>query len=240
LYLARRGNVIRLAGDACRFLITQRRIPMWNLPSRLIVAGRRTAVPAEPACLPWLNGDFEQRVRLRERWRASSPPPRAVHPVRPKSYASLSSPLWPQLFEGLDAERTRAAFEVRHPFVDLRLLRFMLTVPAVPWCRRKYLLRRAMRGDLPATVLQRTKKSVPALRLWDNERSLAAAPFVPVPALSEYIDSRGLRGADEGGPPMIEASIRVRALNHWLRNIGMKPTALERGRQHEHRSSAGR
>ena len=41
--------------------------------------------------------------------------------------------------------------------MDLRLLRFMLRLPTLPWCADKELLRVAMRGDLPEKILRRPK-----------------------------------------------------------------------------------
>jgi asparagine synthase (glutamine-hydrolysing) len=63
-----------------------------------------------------------------------------------------------------------ASIESRVPFLDHKLVEFTAGVPARYKVRRfsgKYLLRRAMRGRLPASVLQRTKKGFPTpLRLW--------------------------------------------------------------------------
>jgi asparagine synthase (glutamine-hydrolysing) len=47
--------------------------------------------------------------------------------------------------------------EVRHPYMDIRMLRFLLTVPSIPWCRDKHLVRRAMRGTVPEEVRRRPK-----------------------------------------------------------------------------------
>ncbi len=74
------------------------------------------------------------------------------HRLRPLAYRSFQGLLRDRLFAQSDAEVTGAAAEIRHPFVDLRVLRYMLAVPAVPWCDQKYLLRRAMRGVLPPPV----------------------------------------------------------------------------------------
>ena len=61
------------------------------------------------------------------------------------------------MFEEQDAATTRAPLEFRYPYFDIRLLRYCLAVPALPWCRAKYLVRRSMRGSLPAEVLTRPK-----------------------------------------------------------------------------------
>ncbi len=45
----------------------------------------------------------------------------------------------------------------RHPYLDLRVIGFLLSVPPVPWAREKLLMREAMRGRLPDAVLARRK-----------------------------------------------------------------------------------
>jgi asparagine synthase (glutamine-hydrolysing) len=42
--------------------------------------------------------------------------------------------------------------EIRHPFFDLRLVEFLLSVPPLPWLVDKELLREAMRDRLPDSV----------------------------------------------------------------------------------------
>ena len=43
------------------------------------------------------------------------------------------------------------------PLLDLRVLRFVLRLPTVPWCVDKYLARRAMANRLPEAVVRRPK-----------------------------------------------------------------------------------
>ena len=57
---------------------------------------------------------------------------------------------------------SRAPVELRDPFRDLRVVRFMLAVPPDQLWResaRKFILQRAMRGRLPAAILGRTRKT---------------------------------------------------------------------------------
>jgi asparagine synthase (glutamine-hydrolysing) len=216
-HLWRSRRAARLGIDACHYLITQRRFPSWN---RIVSPDERDRAGDSAQSFPsWLNADFERRLQLRDRWREvlAAPPP--AHPVRPESYASLLSPLWPKLFEWYEPERTRAPIEVRHPFVDLRLLRFMLSVPAIPWCRGKSLLRRAMRNELPDEVLTRPKRSLPPHRLRETERRLVSAPFAPVPSLTPYVDVHRLTDPRHAGPREVEGLLRVRSLNRWLTTL---------------------
>ena len=165
--------------------------------------------------LDWVNPDLVGPLGLRERCHDIYRPPEVRHPARPVGHASLSSPLWQRLFRSLDPSRTGVSLEVRHPYVDIRLLRFLLRVPVLPWCRRKHLLRVAFRGVLPAAVLRRAKAPLAA----DPRQELARRVGLPVPAMTalagRYINLPRVAEATE-----LDASgalVRAVALSHWLR-----------------------
>src|SRR5881409_274663 len=82
--------------------------------------------------------------------------------------------------------------EARHPFVDLRLLRYMLAVPAVPWCRAKFLVRRAMRGVLPDAVLRRPKSPLTSDPLWEDARRRGLPTLRPARTLERYVNCNRL------------------------------------------------
>ena len=48
------------------------------------------------------------------------------------------------MFEGADPGVTRSRSEVRYPFLDLRLVDFLLSVPVFPWTYKKRIARRAL------------------------------------------------------------------------------------------------
>lgn len=108
----------------------------------------------------WINADFSQRLNLRERWLNPPAPPSNAHPLRPQGYASLFFPQWSYMFEREDAAFTRAAVEVRYPFLDVRIISFLLAIPAMPWCFRKFLLRETVRRRIPEKI-RRHRKIVP-------------------------------------------------------------------------------
>jgi asparagine synthase (glutamine-hydrolysing) len=142
-------------------MVRHRRVPLLSTLVRGVGARRQAA--NWPAFYPdWLNEGLEARFGLRERWesRYAARAAAGEHPVRPVAYHSFGDVVWESQFRCFDAEQTRAPMEVRYPFVDLRLLRYMLAVPPVPWCRVKYLLRRSMVGLLPDQVLRRPKAAV--------------------------------------------------------------------------------
>lgn len=210
-YLLRRRLYLRLLTSLTTTIFSQRYPPFWfRLSNRL----RQGETP--PVFPPWIDPALESRLRLRERWRELDSVPVSNHPWRPIAYASFGIPLWQTLFEFLDAATTRACFEVTHPFLDLELLRFLLAVPALPWCRSKYLLRRAMRGALPREVLRRRKKGRPIAPIAKHLSELCSVPFQPASGIREFLDLGRLPNAMPQG--LAGSGIRTRILNHWLQN----------------------
>lgn len=103
----------------------------------------------------WLRRDWVRRLGLEDRWRdirfgAGG------NGERDEALASLVDPSWVAVFESEDPGSSGFLLERRHPFFDLRLLRYSLALPA-PWCRGKRLLRRAVADILPSKVLTRPK-----------------------------------------------------------------------------------
>jgi asparagine synthase (glutamine-hydrolysing) len=222
-YLLRQRHLGRLAKSACELVIRSRRIPFLGR-IRQSLAVQSQAQPEKPQFPEWLNQELVSRLKLRERqeyivhsWTEPSP-----HRLRPGAYRSFEGLLWDRLFAQSDAEVTGAAAEIRHPFVDLRLLRYMLAVPAVPWCDQKYLLRRAMRGVLPVPVLRRPKSPLVGAPQWEGARRCGPSPLRPAGQLEKYVDF--IRTPDLANQDMMSFwnGLRPRALNYWLRNLQSK------------------
>src|SRR5205823_6970432 len=110
------------------------------------------------------------------------------HPVRPVGYDSFKSPSWDALFRILDSCEMGLPLETRYPFMDLRLMRYMLAVPVIPWCRAKYLERHAMRGILPDSVLHRAKSPLTRDPAWEGAHRFGLGCKQPVRTLDEYIN----------------------------------------------------
>ena len=73
-----------------------------------------------------LRGRWEFLVIVKIQWQAGA--------VRPEAHALAKlPPFWPNLFEGFDghAGSTGVPIEVRFPFLDLRLVNFMLALTQV-------------------------------------------------------------------------------------------------------------
>jgi asparagine synthase (glutamine-hydrolysing) len=215
-HLIQQRRFRRLLQDSFAHVASHRRIPL--LPSLPRLLKRYRTHDADPPIFPdWLNRDLEKRLDLRARWRVGSAT-QSLHPVRPAGHGSFALPLWQALFEGFDQANTRAAMDVRHPFLDLRLLRYMLAVPAIPWCRSKYLMRQAMQGTLPAPILRRPKS--PLLRdPWvECVEDQGLAPLLPARGLDQYVDLSKMTRPSRN-PEWFWIDFRTRSLNYWLRNV---------------------
>ncbi len=134
------------------------------VPPRLRrLLGRATvAIPA------WLDRDFVARLRLRQHLEAAQ-----AYRYRESPYLQVrgSNPL----FIGGDQRAASHGMELRHPFWDSRLVEFLARVPPgvrFQGGRSKLLLRRAMRGIVPAPVLRRAPHGAfgPLLELGFRQR----------------------------------------------------------------------
>lgn len=138
----------------------------------------------------WLNRDLVRRLDLMERWRSIRFAAETAAGERQEAMDSLVDPIWVALFESEDPGSTGFLLERRHPFFDLRLLRFSLALPA-PWCRGKRLLRQAMVGILPERVLRRPKTPLAGAprHAWSAPpRRLLEDLQVANPQLMEYLE----------------------------------------------------
>jgi len=170
----------------------------------------------------WLNQDLENRLKLRERWETLIRPSTPQLGVRPIADEAMVDPVWTSLFEGFDPGVTRIPVEVRHPFFDLRLVRFLLALPALPWCSDKELLRRAAQGVLPNAVRLRRKSPLlaePLTVLLRRPDSVWVDYFKPSPELAPYIQrDRIPRVFAEKNVWNAWINLRPLSLNFWLRS----------------------
>lgn len=113
------------------------------------------------------------------------------------------------------AAAANAGVSYRHPFLDRRVVEFLLHVPArlrVVGGRRKHVLREAMRGYLPEIVRTRQDTITPddvvnAKRGWEQDRIRAMIR-----------ESPSVRAGLISGPEALQR------LDRWLENGGVAPT----------------
>jgi Asparagine synthase. len=127
-------------------------------------------------------------------------------------------------FEFADAGVTRLHLEHRHPLMDLRLQRFCLSLPPLPWCVKKEIARRAMSGILPEPVRKRPKTALagsPEMELLRLPQSRWIDRFQPARELARFVDRAKV-------PPVCGArsdrearwrDLRPLSLDLWLRTM---------------------
>jgi len=167
--------------------------------------------PPDPVLPEWIDESFARRTNLRERLNRSS-----LHPASP------ANPIWTALFEGYDPGATKLPLELRHPFIDLRLVEYLLAIPTVPWRVNKHILRLALKDKLPEAVINRPKTPLagdPALQLVRHASVRWLDSFEVNPQLRAFVNLNLRRPlADEQTSDGLWASLRIFALNYWLTN----------------------
>lgn len=174
--------------------------------------------PAAPP--PWLNRDFAERVGLAERLATIGDGGDTSHPWRPLAMASFTSPFWQCDLDDMNFRETLAPIVRRHPYLDLRVAEFMLSVPPLPWGWKKHLLREAMRDRLPAEVLSREKTP---LACYPDVASMRRHGL-PEPSggsrFDQYVDRRHLP-AVQASETEIFVAMAAYGLDHWLSSEGL-------------------
>ena len=191
--------------------------------------GRRAAGifgkdPTAPIYPRWLRPDFARRLNLQNRageW--SELPKNQPHPILPKAHVSLSIPHWAAMFEQEHAGFTHHPVEVRYPFLDLRVVNFLLALPPFPFFFEKNLLREATTGRLPEAVRKRHKTPLRGSPLsehiqrsganWLDEGSWSAD-------MDSYVDRRMMQlSQNERNAEQLHTNIRPWCLNFWLQSM---------------------
>ena len=205
-------------GDAFMNEPKRRRLKTRSTLRRVL--GKR---PQEPALPKWIDESFARRTNLHERYKEVFLPQRrkdAKEETRPSAMRALNSKVWAPLFEGYDRSATRLNLELRHPFIDVRLIEYLLAIPPVPWCVNKHILRIAMKDRLPAEVINRPKTPLagdPTLQLVRDSSVRWLDSFEVNPQLKSFVNLSLRRSiANELTPDGRWASLRIFALNYWL------------------------
>jgi asparagine synthase (glutamine-hydrolysing) len=182
--------------------------------------GSKSSGPDFPA---WFAPEFARRLDLKGRWKeVNDTQPSLTHPLLPRAHASLSLPAWSQFFELENPGVTRCAVEVRHPYLDLRIVNYVLALPPFPWAFEKTLLREAMVGHLPESIRRRPKTP------------LAGDPFVEIlqrkesawldqphfgDEIERYVDRSALPTlCGERDSERAAVAVRPICLNFWLQS----------------------
>jgi len=224
VYLFNRGHFATIAAAFGRYFVQHRHFPplRGGFRSRLYGYFRRADIMAEYP--RWLSPTFEAEMHLRERWRDLMKPLERSHPWYPDAHAILNdASYWPEILEREEAEWTRSPLESRAPFLDRRLIDFLLRVPPVPLSIDKELLRRAMKRMLPEEVRLRPKVPLGGDPLAAQVRSGIWNPLPlsePTATARLFVDWGQVSNilANSSGD-FLSRDLRPLLLNRWLKGI---------------------
>jgi asparagine synthase (glutamine-hydrolysing) len=163
---------------------------------------------------PWIRRELLARGPM-------PAPERSAHPTRPDAARSLADSVWQSVLEPSQPAYTGVPLDIVWPLLDTRVIEFVFSIPPVPWCQRKELVRRAFRGDLPSEVLARKKTPLRGfyefqVAQWRASRCRSTTAFAE--AIHEFVDTRSVVHTLQTGPVEgVLAAWRVLALDRWLR-----------------------
>jgi asparagine synthase (glutamine-hydrolysing) len=216
--LVRNGRFGRAMADLASFINAEGRFSRLYVSTRWGLLFKSKGLSA--GFPQWLNQDLEKRLGLHERWNEIESPTVNAGAVRPGAYGLTAATHWTTTFESYDPGTARVPVEQRHPFFDLRLVNFLLSLPALPFCSDKELIRRALRGVLPDAVRLRRKSPLstdPLLILLKRPESAWVDEFVPSERLEEYVVRGGIpRVFAEKDTWKAWVHLRPLSLNYWL------------------------
>jgi asparagine synthase (glutamine-hydrolysing) len=217
-YLIRRRRVARLGLDLLSDFWVCPRLHFLHRASQVL---KERDVPDwyTPSFPTWFNKEFETRIDLRERWEEIHIDPVWPHPTRPLGYSSFAGDFPMGGLEDLDPNHTGTPVEYRHPFFDIPLLRFLLQIPAMPWCRDKYLVRTALKGLAPEAVRLRPKAPLGGLPYLERIRREGCPSLLPCPALARYVDRQQVPRTRDVDRESIDNLLKIAGLQLWLLRV---------------------
>jgi asparagine synthase (glutamine-hydrolysing) len=140
----------------------------------------------------WINRAFARRTGLIERAVRHQ-----AHILQERPQQLLTGASWSHVLSWGDPGQSGFPIDVRHPFLDVRLLEHVLRMPP-PMLRGKAVLREAMSGLLPEAVLERPKVVLgngPAVAERQHKAIIQRYDglLASVPQIADYVDLGILR-----------------------------------------------
>ena len=216
-WLINRRDWIRLGGAIAQYLRGKEAREWLMTVENMSTRRRDTETISQPGFPQWLHKDLVERFDLAARAQSSADRRRQTHPWRPRAIATFRNIMLQSYLEAHDTAISGTYLDCRHPFLDLRVLTFMLRTPPIPWGRRKRLIREAMRGVLPEEVLARDKAPLVADSRTKVVRKTPLSPLSIDETLHRFVDPAKLPAESHlqsGTDPLA----RLLALDSWLKS----------------------
>ena len=214
----------------------------WTLSSAIgpIVSAKRRARVLRPhldfalAAPDWISPDWARRIDLADRWRQAPRPPALSRMAHEQRYAVYSLARRHMNLDNVLCYAAGRGVELRHPFHDFRLTRFLIGAAGGMLRRkgvRKHLLREAMRDTLPELVRHRRDKANLSAPIYDavaerlcerpiRDLTCARAGWIDAARIGEFEAQHAAwrAGGSKGQPPLTPYSPvwNAIALDLWL------------------------
>ncbi|MGI8838451.1 MAG: asparagine synthetase B family protein [Pyrinomonadaceae bacterium] len=215
-YLINQRRWGRVCMDLALHAFTQRRIPLLPTIPQMWRERKSNQPDWYELTLPkWLNPEFISLLMLKDRLKEILDQETSSHQIRPRAHISFAGN-FPLCGNTNDAGIHGRPWETLQPFADLRLLRFLMAVPAVPWCRDKYLIRTALRGWIPERVRLRPKSPVPGFPYILRAQAFERPELPPHPALPHYLDESKLPKWPGRTREKFDSIAKAMGLHYWL------------------------
>lgn len=169
---------------------------------------------------PWFAPEFLAAHNLPERWRRYWEWwPDHPHGLRPTAHRML--------LHGLSLFQQQAHWPLDYtppdtadPFIDIRVIEFLWSLPPLPWFFRKHIIRSSMADRLPASVLQRRKVKAGK---WLAETPRYAVPenWTPHPLLRAMIRQAAIPTPDQD--TFRSSDLLPLLLDLWLTSLDRLP-----------------
>jgi asparagine synthase (glutamine-hydrolysing) len=227
-FLFTRMDWFHLSGAVVEYLLSKQIREWRSTVSNIITRHRPTSEEKTLIQGPlWFNEDFIEEHRLMARTGQLQNSPNDQHAWHPRAFASFKGSRWQSFLEQFDPSVSGTGLTWRHPYLDLRVLNFLLSVPPIPWARRKRLVREAMRDCLPKEVISRDKAPLSGNPLARTLRKYGLPQLSLDGPIRRYVDSNKLPKTlpDERA---IRPLVRVYVLDSWLKSK-LRRSSVERG-----------
>jgi len=210
--------VLQTAINFALYSWEMRAVPKLRLCSTILtlLSRSRQYVPDVPI---WLEANFGYRCDVSNRVLTCGDTLQKDD-LRPFARRSLRSLYWSTQFERNDAAYLGEVIESRQPYFDIRLVRYLLAIPELPYSMDKYLLRLALKNNLPETVRTRPKQPLradPLIAAMKRHGIGVPQPLQLHPGLHQYVARPGVSLLNSGlSPERFWSDSKPTSLNNWL------------------------
>jgi asparagine synthase (glutamine-hydrolysing) len=216
------GKPATAAREALEYARVHRKLPRPGL--RTWLKERRGALLSRGRVPAWLRPELANELGVEARIAEVERRPRDVHPLRPEAFMHLSGAFWSRCLEECDMAGTGVPLEMRHPFLDVRLVEFALSVPPAQWYNDKGVLRLAVHHLLPPAIVRRGKAPLAGDPLravfrrdgrnWIGQRQVTSNidAYVSADMLPAEVGGRATRPASAE----LDQELRPLTLSLWL------------------------